>query len=91
MRYEQRCHGTCFVCDKCTTFYLCFKCYKSKEDLHPKHDFELFEPKFPPATNVEEKPQPNATEAVISTQDKMKELGIEDNLDDEVVSNDEDE
>lgn len=59
--------------------------------MHPKHDFELFQPKFPPPASVEGKPQPNATEAVISTQDKMKELGLEDSLDDEVVSNDEDE
>lgn len=89
IQYEQRCYGTCFVCDKCTSFFLCFKCYRSKEAVHPQHSFEVFKSKFGAAPDVEENQRSNATEAVVHAPDQVKELGIEDSLDDEVVSNDE--
>lgn len=91
IRHEQRCFGTCFVCDKCTSFFLCVKCYRAKEAVHPQHEFEVFKPRFGAVPDVEDKQRSNATEAVSHAPDQGKELGIEDSLDDEVVSNDEDE
>ncbi|KAL1847091.1 hypothetical protein Daus18300_014061 [Diaporthe australafricana] len=69
-------HGTYFVCDKCS-FYLCFKCYRSKEALHPHHDFEV--------NDGETSYKPNRVQ--FRANDEYR---GEDSLDDEVISSDED-
>ena len=31
--------GTYFICDECYNYGLCFKCYRSRSDLHAQHSF----------------------------------------------------
>lgn len=83
----QSCYGTYFVCEKCNSFFLCFKCYNSKEVLHPQHDFEV---KFGEKDDEELKLQSRTTELSSTIREQQEEHHSEEILDDEVVSNDED-
>ena len=34
-------YGFFYICDNCTTWALCWKCYRSRDTLHPRHPFTL--------------------------------------------------
>lgn len=81
-------HGTWFFCDECTpSFDLCFKCYRSKEALHPHHDFECM---IDERDEEEGELHSTAIEVPLDAIDQHESYQSVDNLDDEVVSNDED-
>lgn len=81
------CLGPYATCEECTSFVLCFKCYNSREALHPNHHFEI---KLGERDDGEDNLPTKAAEVPSSAKDLHEEYRIEEILDDEIVSNDED-
>ncbi|KAG8413390.1 hypothetical protein J3458_012959 [Metarhizium acridum] len=38
--------GTSYACDDCDAYFLCFKCYRSQNHIHPYHEFTSSEERF---------------------------------------------
>ena len=81
-------YGIYFDCLSCDNFLLCFKCYRSRVDLHPGHDF--IDHGCDWDSDDEAESETSSADGHID-QDAGQENGfVEDDFDNEVVGNDED-